>query len=133
MAAAWIARLVKPRPTVGPAAKLSASAVASAIRSASGTARQIRPHCSAVSAVSGMPVSAKPLARASPMRRVRLQVPPESGTRPILQKAWMNFADCAASTMSQASATLAPAPAATPLTAQTTGFSIERISRTSGL
>ena len=48
-------------------------------------------------------------------------MPPESGIRPILQNAWMKLADCAAMTMSHASAMLAPAPAATPLTAHTTG------------
>ena len=36
----------------------------------------------------------------------------------------MKFADRAASTMSQASARLAPAPAATPFTAHTTGISM---------
>jgi hypothetical protein len=65
--------------------------------------------------------------------RVRLQVPPASGTRPILAKAWMNLADLAARTMSQAKAMLAPAPAATPFTAQTIGFSRLRISRSVGL
>ena len=48
-------------------------------------------------------------------------MPPESGTSPILAKAWTKLAERAASTMSQASAILAPAPAATPLTAATTG------------
>ncbi len=45
----------------------------------------------------------------------------------------MNRAERAASTMSQASARLAPAPAATPLTAQTTGFSSARSRRIRGL
>ena len=49
------------------------------------------------------------------------------------ENAWMNFAERAAITMSQASAMLAPAPAATPLTAHTTGFGMPRISVTSGL
>ena len=48
-------------------------------------------------------------------------MPPESGISPILQKAWMKLADCAATTMSHASAMFAPAPAATPFTAHTTG------------
>ena len=52
------------------------------------------------------------------------QLPPASGTSPIFEKAWMNLADRAASTMSQAKAMLAPAPAATPFTAHTTGFSM---------
>src|SRR5260370_24410170 len=49
------------------------------------------------------------------------------------QKAWMKLADRAGRTMSQARAMLAPAPAATPLTAHTTGFSKRRRRRTSGL
>ena len=57
----------------------------------------------------------------------------DPGISPIFAKAWMNFADRAASTMSQASAMFAPAPAATPLTAQMTGFSSDRISRSVGL
>ena len=48
-------------------------------------------------------------------------------------KACRNFADLAATTMSQASATFAPAPAAAPLTAQMTGFGSARKARTSGL
>ena len=48
-------------------------------------------------------------------------MPPESGTRPIRQNACTKLADRAAITMSHASAMLAPAPAATPFTAQTTG------------
>lgn len=73
------------------------------------------------------------LARGSPRMRVSDQLPPASGIRPIFEKAWMNFADFAASTMSQAKAMLAPAPAATPFTAQTTGFSSARIRRSVGL
>ena len=45
----------------------------------------------------------------------------------------MNLAVRAASTMSQAKAMLAPAPAATPFTAQITGFSSARIRRSVGL
>ena len=47
-------------------------------------------------------------------------------------KAWTNVAPRAAKTMSQASARLAPAPAATPLTAHTTGIAKARSLRTSG-
>ena len=60
-------------------------------------------------------------------------MPPESGMRPILLKAWMKLADFAAITMSQASATFAPAPAATPFTAQTTGIGRACSVSTSGL
>ncbi len=51
---------------------------------------------------------------------------------PILQNAWMKLAERAAMTRSQASAILAPAPAATPLTAQTTGMGKDCSARTSG-
>ena len=71
--------------------------------------------------------------RADPTSRGRIQVPPESGIRPILQKAWTKLAERAASTMSQASAMLAPAPAATPFTAHTTGKGKLRKRRISGL
>ena len=62
-----------------------------------------------------------------------MNVPPVSGIRPIFENDWMNVAPAAANTMSQANAMFAPAPAATPLTAQTTGFSSCRIARTIGL
>ena len=45
----------------------------------------------------------------------------------------LKLAERAATTMSQASARFAPAPAATPLTAHTTGFGKARSRRTSGL
>ena len=47
-------------------------------------------------------------------------------------KACTKLAERAAKTMSQASARLAPAPAATPLTAQTTGIGKARIFRING-
>ena len=62
-----------------------------------------------------------------------MKLPPVSGTSPILLKAWMKEALLAAITKSQASARLAPAPAATPFTAQMTGFSSCRMARTIGL
>ncbi len=52
---------------------------------------------------------------------------------PSREKAWMNRADLAAMTMSPASAMFAPAPAATPLTATTTGFGMPRIVLIAGL
>ena len=65
--------------------------------------------------------------------RGRNQVPPQSGTSPILMKACTKLAERAANTMSQAKAMLAPAPAATPFTAATTGKGRARSLRTSGL
>ncbi len=60
-------------------------------------------------------------------------VAPLSGTRPIFENACMNEADADAVTISQHSAILAPAPAATPFTAATTGFFKFRMSDTRGL
>ena len=80
----------------------------------------------ASSAGSLSPVSARPSARARPTSRGSSQVPPQSGISPIFEKAWMKLALRAATTMSQPSAKLAPAPAATPLTAAITGTGIER-------
>src|SRR6202047_5008424 len=64
--------------------------------------------------------------RAGQMSRGRVHVPPESGTRPSFEKACTKLAERAAITRSQASAILAPAPAATPLTAAITGSGSER-------
>ena len=134
VAAAWMARLVRPRPRVGPAASRAAMARASSSSAASSTAFQIRPQLAACFGVERLGQERQRLARAARRgSRASDQLPPASGTRPIFAKAWMNFAERAARTMSQANATLAPAPAATPLTAQTTGFSSARIRRRVGL
>ena len=118
---------------VGCAARWAASLFASPISSASSTAFQIMPHCAACSAETGSASIASAFARASPSRCVSDQVPPQSGSSPILTKDWMNFADFAASTISPCSARLAPAPAATPLTATTIGFGNARRRRINGL
>ncbi len=118
---------------VGSAARVAATVAASAASSGSGTTRQTRPQASACAADTGSPSIAMPRARASPTRRGSTQVPPASGIRPILTKAWMKRAPCPASTMSQASARLAPAPAATPCTAQTTGLDRVRMAVIRGL
>ncbi|VAU69634.1 Uncharacterised protein [Klebsiella pneumoniae] len=73
------------------------------------------------------------MARARPATRGSSQVPPQSGTRPSLLKAITKLAERAAITMSQPRASVAPAPAATPLTAQITGFGSFARRRTSGL
>jgi hypothetical protein len=62
-----------------------------------------------------------------------MNVPPLSGMTPIFANDWMNVAPDDANTMSHANARLAPAPAATPFTAQSTGFSSFRIARIIGL
>ncbi|KAG1433468.1 hypothetical protein G6F57_022127 [Rhizopus arrhizus] len=61
------------------------------------------------------------MARADPTSRGKNQVPPASGSRPILLKAWMKREDSTANTTSHASTRLAPAPAATPFITQATG------------
>jgi hypothetical protein len=61
------------------------------------------------------------------MLRGKKKVPPESGIKPILLKACMKATDSPAIVMSQAKAMFAPAPAATPFTAHTMGFSIDRM------
>ena len=121
MADALSACLISARPCVGATAKCSQILVASYMRTSSSTARQIRPQLAALSAGKSCASRARPRARASPTRRGRNQVPPESGISPTRAKDWMNFALRLAITMSQASAMLQPAPAATPLTAATTG------------
>ena len=60
-------------------------------------------------------------------------MPPESGIKPIFEKAWMNEAFSWAIVRSHANAMLAPAPAATPLTAAITGFSRALIFKIIGL
>jgi hypothetical protein len=52
---------------------------------------------------------------------------------PTWQNDWTKLADSAATTKSHANARFAPAPAATPFTAATTGFSSARSARTTGL
>ncbi|MCG3189996.1 MAG: hypothetical protein LKCHEGNO_02548 [Burkholderiaceae bacterium] len=88
---------------------------------------------SASSAASLSPVIARPIALARPTSRGSSQVPPQSGTRPIFENAWMKTADRAATTRSQPSAKFAPAPAATPLTIAITGTGIEAMRSASGL
>ncbi len=72
-------------------------------------------------------------ALASPTVCGRNQVPPRSGISEMRTKAWSKRAERAASTISQASARLAPPPAATPLIAPITGLGSSRIARISGL
>src|SRR3546814_18433433 len=90
------------------------------------------PHASACSAVMGSPSMNSPLALASPTKRGKYHDPPVSGVRPIFENACMNFADRAAITMSPERARLAPAPAATPLTAHTTGLPLPRMDQEIG-
>jgi len=73
------------------------------------------------------------VARAMPTSRGRKKVPPVSGTSPIFENDWTNDASDDATTKSHANARFAPAPAATPFTAHTTGLSSCRIVRTIGL
>jgi hypothetical protein len=118
---------------VGPAASVWAILVASSTSRSSSTAFQIKPHRSGVFRRQALAESASPIARALPTSRGRKYVPPESGTSPSFENDWTKLAERAASTMSQARAILAPAPAATPFTAHTTGLGRARRRRTSGL
>ena len=113
--------LIAARPSGGQRGELGGERVDFGVERIVVDAFQIRPHSAAFSAGSGSPVSARPSARAWPTRRGRCQLPPLSGIRPSAEKLWMNLADLAATTRSQASAMLAPAPAATPLTRAMTG------------
>ena len=54
------------------------------------------------------------VARCKPTNLGKKNVPPLSGTKPILEKACVNFTDAFAIVKSQAKAIFAPAPAATP-------------------
>ncbi|VFS44011.1 Uncharacterised protein [Enterobacter cancerogenus] len=115
---------ISPRPKVGCEAKCSASCCAVAESCSSSTTCQIIPHASACSALSLSPSSASPIARARPAIRGSSQVPPQSGTKPSLLNAITKLAERAAihhvATERQRSAR----PAATPLTAQITGFAV---------
>ena len=68
------------------------------------------------------PSSEHAFARASPISRGRKKLTPQSGASPMRLKARTKLALRAAITMSQASARPTPMPAATPLTAHTTGI-----------
>ena len=117
---------------VGIAASRCASAFTVSAKASSSTHCQISPIACASAALSLSPVIASASARARPTRCGSSHVPPQSGISPIFENAWMKLAERAATTMSQPSAKLAPAPAATPLTAATTGTGIERMRSASG-
>ena len=131
-AEACSASLIAARPRVGACAKCARSFSVAAGSSASSTHCQIRPHCAACSAESFSPRSAG-RARARGRQGAQEIRAPASGTSPSLQNAWMKLADFAATTMSQASARLAPAPAATPLPRRRPASSQRAQSSTSGL
>ena len=88
---------------------------------------------SASSAEIGSPTKAISAARAAPTRRGRSHVAPLSGISPIRPNASTNRASAAAIRRSQANASEAPAPAATPLTAAMTGWPMDRRARMIGL
>ena len=80
------------------------------------------PQACACSAPIFSPSSAQALARAGPISRGRKKLTPQSGISPMRLNASTKLALRAATTMSQASARPTPMPAATPLTAHTTGI-----------
>jgi hypothetical protein len=91
------------------------------------------PQFAASSADIGSPVAASSHVRDAPTMRLRNQTAPESGTSPALMNASTSFALSDAMRKSHARAMLAPAPAATPLTAARTGFGAALSARISGL
>ena len=111
------ASFVSARARGAPAASRSASACASAGSSSAGTTRATSPNRSASAADSGSPMSASSAAFAAPTSRGRSHVAPLSGTSPTRPNASRKLAPSAAIRMSQANASDAPAPAATPLIA----------------
>ena len=118
---------------LGPRANRSANSRAVVDSSAAGTTLATSPIRSASRASTGSPSRSSSIALLKPTRRGRIKLPPESGASPTRTKAWMNFASSDATRKSQASAKLHPAPAATPLTAATTIFSVRRRRVTIGL
>ncbi len=91
--AASIAARVAARARAGIATSRCARVATSASKAASSTHFQIRPSRSASSAVSLSPSIARPSAVPRPTSRGSSQVPPQSGTRPILANAWMKLAE----------------------------------------
>jgi len=82
---------------------------------------------SAVSMIS--PVITSSVAFARPTIRGRRNIPPSAGTQPRLIQTSPKRARSEAIRTSQATVISHPAPTAAPLTAATTGLSIERMSR----
>ncbi|GAB3907537.1 hypothetical protein GCM10027612_80810 [Microbispora bryophytorum subsp. camponoti] len=132
--AAWSsAALVAAYARVGPCASRTVrSRAADASRSA-GTTCPTRPSSKARVAFTTSPSSSISRARAGPTSRWRVQDAPESGASPMPVNAMENFAVSAATRKSHANASEAPAPAATPFTAATTGLPIEATASTTGL
>ena len=88
------------------------------------------PHACASAAVSRRFEVIHSNARGVPSSRWRKYVPPESGISPIPTKPGTKKAASDASRMSHAHARESPAPAQTPFTAASTGFSSDRMART---
>src|SRR5688572_1279944 len=80
-----------------------------------------------------VPMDASSKAFAIPTSLGRNHEDPESGTRPILMNTSIRLASSEATMRSHASAIEHPAPAATPLSLQITGFGRLRIARIMGL
>jgi hypothetical protein len=93
----------------------------------SGQTRLIRPYSSACRAPIRSPSIAISAARVNPTREGTSSDEPPSGTRPMFTNASRKYADSAALTRSQMSASDTPIPAAGPWTALTTGLGIWRM------
>ena len=96
-------------------------ATAASISLPSSTTSRTSPHSLARSADSGSLNSISSSARWRPTSRGNSQVEPRSGTSAMRLNTWMKLAERAATIMSPAIARQKPPPAATPLTATTTG------------
>src|SRR5207244_8395039 len=129
----WSNRLAPPKALVGPWANSWASASTAARNSVSGTTRVTIPHSAASRAVSTRLVKYSSIARRRPTRRGKKYDDDPSGVAAIFEYAIVNLADSAASTRSPHSANENPPPAATPLTAMMTGFSLRSEEHTSEL
>src|SRR5215470_7937554 len=125
-----MARFARRMAIGGPSAIFRASACAAAISVSGGWTALTIPSRSASCASMTSPVKISSQALAVPTTRGRKYVPPQSGCRPRLTKAWANFAAVDAMRMSQASARFIPAPAAAPLTAAMTGLGASRSAST---
>ena len=104
-----------------------------AASSLSAITRLNNPSSAARSASTGSASISSSAARAWPVSRCSVQDDPESGPRPTRANAISTLALRAASRKSQANASEAPAPAATPFTAAITGLGIPAITLMIGL
>src|SRR5271156_4925452 len=125
-----MARLVSAYANGGPLASLATISATSPSNVSSLNAWLINPHSAAVVADTRSANIAIRSAFARPIAAGTNAVAPPSGINPILVNASRKYAEAVATTRSQASASEVPTPAASPLTAATTGLSRALIAST---